>query len=231
MKITQLFDRESYTYTYLLNDENKNAVIIDPVKEQFERDSFIIDDLGLTLHFIIETHIHADHITSAYLLKKKFNSKIVYGDKNEVKGADLFLKDGEILRVGKLELKIIHTPGHTAGCISIFAGKNVFTGDTLFIRGAGRTDFQGGSAQSSYDSIKTKLYRLPDETVVFPAHDYKGITSSTIKQEKKWNQSINNDTSLDDYIKSELKKDRPYPKKFDIAVPANTFCGDSTKTA
>ena len=100
MKITQLFDRESYTYTYLLNDENKNAVIIDPVKEQFERDSFIIDDLGLTLHFIIETHIHADHITSAYLLKKKFNSKIVYGDKNEVKGADLFLKDGEILRVG-----------------------------------------------------------------------------------------------------------------------------------
>jgi len=229
MNITQLFDRESYTYTYVINDQNKNAVIIDPVKEQFERDSSIIHDLGLTLHFIIETHVHADHITSAYLLKKKFNAKIAYGDKNEVEGADLFLQDEEIIQVGNLELKIIHTPGHTAGCISIHAGKNIFTGDTLFIKGAGRTDFQGGSAKSSFDSIKNKLYLLPDETIVYPAHDYKGITSSTIKQEKKWNQSVNSDTNLDDYIENELKKNRPYPKKFDIAVPANTHCGDSSK--
>ena len=107
MNITQLFDRESYTYTYLINDQNKNAVIIDPVKEQFKRDSSIIHDLGLILHFIIETHVHADHITSAYLLKKKFNSKIAYGDKNEIEGADLFLKDGEIIQVGNLKLKII----------------------------------------------------------------------------------------------------------------------------
>jgi len=229
VNITQLFDRESYTYTYVINDQNKNAVIIDPVKEQFERDSSIIHDLGLTLHFIIETHVHADHISSAYLLKKKFNAKIAYGDKNEVEGADLFLKDGEIILVGNLELKIIHTPGHTAGCISIHAGKNIFTGDTLFIKGAGRTDFQGGSAKSSFDSIKNKLYQLPDETIVYPAHDYKGITSSTIRQEKKWNQSVNSDTNLDDYIENELKKNRPYPKKFDIAVPANTNCGDSSK--
>ena len=118
-------------------------------------------------------------------MKKKFNSKIAYGDKNEIEGADLFLKDGEIIQVGNLELKIIHTPGHTAGCISIYTGKNIFTGDTLFIKGAGRTDFQGGSAKSSFDSIKNKLYLLHDETIVYPAHDYKGITSSTIKQEKK----------------------------------------------
>ena len=127
MNVIQLFDRESYTYTYMINDQNKNAVIIDPVKEQFERDSSIIHDLGLDLHFIIETHVHADHITSAYLLKKKFNAKIAYGDKNEVEGADLFLQDEEIIQVGNLELKIIHTPGHTAGCISIHAGMNILT--------------------------------------------------------------------------------------------------------
>jgi len=229
MKINQLFDRESYTYTYILNDEENNAVIIDPVLDQFDRDSMLIKSLGLKIKLIIETHVHADHITSAYLIKKKFNSKIAYGDKNDVKGADIFLKDDDELTIGNLKLKIIHSPGHTAGCISIYTKGYVFTGDTLFIRGAGRTDFQGGSSKSSFYSIKEKLYNLPNETIVYPAHDYKGITSSTIRQEKKWNESVNENTLLSDYIKKELEKDRPYPKKFDTAVPANTYCGDSTK--
>ena len=131
--------------------------------------------------------------------------------------------------LGNLELKIIHTPGHTAGCISIYSKGYVFTGDTLFIKGAGRTDFQGGSSVSSFTSIKDKLYKLPNDTVVYPAHNYEGITSSTIYQEKKWNESVNSKTKLNEYIQRELKKERPYPKKFDIAVPANTYCGDSTK--
>ena len=128
-----------------------------------------------------------------------------------------------------MALKTIHTPGHTAGCISIYSNGYIFTGDTLFIKGAGRTDFQGGSSSSSYDSIKGKLYTLPDETIVYPAHDYKGITSSTILQEKIWNESVNDRTLKEEYIQRELNKNRPYPKKFDIAVPANTHCGDSSK--
>ena len=229
MKVFQLFDRESYTYTYLLYDNENNAVVIDPVLEQFERDSFIIESLNFKLHYVIETHIHADHITSAYLLKRKFESEIAHGNKNVIKGTDILLEDGEILSVGNLELNIIHTPGHTAGCISIYSKGYVFTGDTLFIKGAGRTDFQGGSSESSFTSIKDKLYKLPNDTVVYPAHNYEGITSSTIYQEKKWNKSVNSKTKLNEYIQRELKKERPYPQKFDIAVPANTYCGDSTK--
>ncbi len=229
MKINQLFDRVTYTYTYIVSDNKNNAVIIDPVLEQFDRDTSLIESLGFKIKLIIETHVHADHITSAYLLKKKFNSKIAYGENNKIEGADLFLKDDEVLSIGNLKFKIIHSPGHTAGCISIYIEGCVFTGDTLFIKGAGRTDFQGGSPKSSFKSIKNKLYNLPNETIVYPAHDYNGITSSTIGLEKKWNNSVNENTLLSDYIKNESEKDRPYPKKFDTAVPANTYCGDSTK--
>lgn len=229
MNINQLFDRDTYTYTYIVSDNKNNAVIIDPVLEQFDRDTALIESLGFKIKLIIETHVHADHITSAYLLKKKFNSKIAYGENNKIEGADMFLKDDEVLSIGNLKFKVIHSPGHTAGCISIYIKGYVFTGDTLFIKGAGRTDFQGGSSKSSFKSIKEKLYNLPNETIVYPAHDYNGITSSTIGLEKKWNNSVNENTQLNDYIKNELEKDRPFPKKFDIAVPANTFCGDSTK--
>ncbi|MBT4249684.1 MBL fold metallo-hydrolase [bacterium] len=229
MKINQLFDKESYTYTYLINDPKNTAVIIDPVLDQFERDSTLIETLDLKLEFIIETHVHADHITSAFLMKEKFQSKIAYGKENEVIGADLFLEHDQILNIGSLELKILHTPGHTAGCISIYSDGFIFCGDTLFIKGAGRTDFQGGSSQSSFDSIKNKLFALPGDTVVYPAHDYKGMTSSSIYQEKIWNESINERTTKDAYVKRDSEKSRPYPKKFDIAVPANTHCGDASK--
>ncbi|MEL1229058.1 MAG: MBL fold metallo-hydrolase [Candidatus Neomarinimicrobiota bacterium] len=230
MNINQLFDRESYTYTYLLFDSNRQAIIIDPVLEQFDRDVSIIDSFGLNLHFIVETHVHADHITSASMLKKKFAAQIAYGSQSQVEGADLLLEDGQEIKVGNINLKTIHTPGHTKGCVSLYSPEGyVFTGDTLFIKGAGRTDFQGGSTQSSYDSIKHKLYALPNETIVYPAHDYKGLTSSTIGQEKQWNDSVNETTQLEDYIKREEQKDRPYPKKFDSAVPANSYCGDQSK--
>ena len=164
------------------------------------------------------------------MLKKKFAAQIAYGSQSQVEGADLLLEDGQEINVGNINLKTIHTPGHTKGCVSLYSPEGyVFTGDTLFIKGAGRTDFQGGSTQNSYDSIKHKLYALPNETIVYPAHDYKGLTSSTIGQEKQWNDSVNETTQLEDYIKREEQKDRPYPKKFDSAVPANSYCGDQSK--
>ena len=120
MNINQLFDRDTYTYTYIVSDNKNNAVIIDPVLEQFDRDTALIESLGFKIKLIIETHVHADHITSAYLLKKKFNSKIAYGENNKIEGADMFLKDDEVLSIGNLKFKVIHSPGHTAGCISIY---------------------------------------------------------------------------------------------------------------
>ena len=190
----------------------------------------IVAYFGLNLHFIIYTDVHAVHITSASILKNKYAAQIAHGSLSQVESVDLLLEDGQEINVGNINLKTIHTPGHTKGCVSLYSPEGyVFTGDTLFIKGAGRTDFQGGSTQSSYDSIKQKLYTLPNETIVYPAHDYKGLTSSTIGQEKQWNDSVNETTQLEDYIKREEQKDRPYPKKFDSAVPANSYCGDQSK--
>ena len=226
IKIRQLFDYDSWTYTYLVWDENtKEALIIDPVLEQVDRDLNYIKKLDLKLLYILETHVHADHITGASYIKHKTNAKICYGSESGVSGADLLLQDKDKLKLGDITITSMHTPGHTSGCVSYYCEGYVFTGDTLFIEGTGRTDFQGGSASNTYDSIREKIFILPNDTIVYPAHNYNGLTSSTIEYEKKYNPNVGDDVSKEQFMINEKNKKRPYPKKFDIAVPANLKCG------
>lgn len=223
----QLFEPESCTYTYLLGDEaSKEAVIIDPVKETVERDLKLIIDLGLRLKYILETHVHADHITGASLIKKDTQAQIAVSVKSDVKCPDLKIQDGQVLEFGKYKILCVATPGHTSGCTSYFVDNKVFTGDTLLIRSAGRTDFQDGDSRALYKSVHEKLFILPDSTEVYPAHDYKGLSKSTIGLEKKLNPRLGLDKSEDDFVKimSDLKL--AYPKKIDVALPANLMCGE-----
>ena len=187
----QHFDYESCAYTYLLFDPyNKKSVIIDPVLEQFERDMETVKKLNLELIGILETHVHADHITGAFTIRKKTGTPIYYGSESGVHGADFMLNDGDCIHVGQFEIKTIHTPGHTKGCISYYTCGMLFTGDVLFIGGTGRTDFQGGDANTLYDSVTKKLFQYPEDTQVYPAHDYSGAMLSTIGEEKKWNPNV-----------------------------------------
>lgn len=222
----QLFEPESSTYTYIIGDSlTKEAAIIDPVMETVDRDLKFIDELGLNLLYILDTHVHADHITAAGELKKMTGAKTAVSSLAKVECVDLLLDDGQELKLGNKTIKAITTPGHTNSCMSFYFEGKIFTGDTLLIRGSGRTDFQQGSSENLYNSVHNKLYRLPDETVVYPAHDYRGFTSSTIALEKKFNPRLGVDKSLDDFkkIMSELKL--PYPKKIDVSLPANLKCG------
>ena len=184
LNIKQLFDYDTWTFTYLLwSEKDANAIIIDPVIEQINRDLNLIEKLGLKLTYILETHIHADHITGASILKEKTGAKICCGSKTGVEGADLLLEDGYTLDVGDFSLDVLHTPGHTEGCTSYYINGYIFTGDTLFIEGTGRTDFQGGCSSSTYESIRNKIFSYPEDTIIYPAHNYKGINSSTIAHE------------------------------------------------
>ena len=226
IQLRQLFDYESWTYTYVLWDSaTKESIIIDPVLEQADRDLNILKKLDLNLIYILETHVHADHITAASLIKEKTNAKICYGSKTGVEGADLLLDDGQKIKIGCFEICAIHTPGHTEGCTSYFVEKYVFTGDTLFIGGTGRTDFQGGSSSDVYDSVKNKIFCFPDDTIVYPAHNYQGLNMSTISYEKKYNPNVGDHILKEDFINNEKNKKRPHPKRIDVAVPANLKCG------
>ena len=182
---------ESRTYIVADRDSGK-AVIIDAIIENVERDLKTIKELGLILTFAVETHIHADHITGASMIKDRTGASIVYGGGVEglVTGADLFLHDGQELRFGNTTMRAIATPGHTDSCTSYVLPGAVFTGDSIFIRGNGRTDFQGGSAEKLFDSIRQKLFVLPDDTIVYPGHDYHGRVSSTIGEEKQFNARV-----------------------------------------
>ena len=226
VKVRQLFDYDTWTYTYLLwCEETKKCLLIDPVLEQVKRDLKLISKLELDLEYVLETHVHADHITAADTIRLKTNAKVVYGSKTGVKGSDIFLEDNQAIDLGKYKIKAIHTPGHTSGCTSYYVQGYIFTGDTLFIEGTGRTDFQGGSSSDTYDSITQKIFKFPDDTVVYPGHNYNGFTCSTIVEEKKSNPNIGLHISKEEFIDSEAKKERPYPKKIDIAVPLNLLCG------
>jgi sulfur dioxygenase len=224
----QLFERESCTYTYLIADsETKETAIIDAVDIMIERDTALLKELELDLKFIIETHIHADHITSACPLKKYYpEAKIVIGMENVDAEAcsDIMASDGHILNVGKYEITAIETPGHTGGCMSYLVDNKVLTGDALFIRSTGRCDFQGGSAESLYQSIQ-KLYKLPDSTEVYPAHDYNGLSVSTIGEEKRFNSMIRESYDQKTFIDHVNSLDLAMPKKIKVAVPANQSCG------
>ncbi len=224
--LRQLFDRDTFTYTYLLVDtKTQEGAIIDAVKEQFDRDLQLIKELGIELLYAIETHAHADHITSAGMLRQNTGAKIVFGESAGIKGIDLVVNDGDKLQLGSHAIEVISTPGHTSGCTSYYIDGMVFTGDTLLIRGCGRTDFQQGDAKTLYNNVTKKLFTLPDETLVYPAHDYKGRTSSTIGEEKRWNPRLGGGQTAAGFVEIMNNLNLDMPKKINEAVPANVSVG------
>lgn len=228
MLFRQLFDTSSCTFTYLLADErSREAVLIDPVFEQYTRDLALIRELKLELRFTIDTHVHADHVTSAWLLKQATRSGIVYSVGAGAENVDRTVSQGDIISFGRHGLEVRATPGHTAGCMSLVstALDRVFTGDALLIRGCGRTDFQQGNAATMFRSIREQLFSLPDECVVYPGHDYAGRTASTIGEERSFNPRIGGAADERDFIGFMENLKLPHPKKLEIAVPANQRAG------
>jgi len=226
LTVKQLFDRESCTYTYLLIDaETGEGAIIDAVLETFDRDMQIINELGVELLYAIETHAHADHITSAGKLREMIGAKLVYGESTGIQAIDIPLRDGDTIRLGHYQIRAISTPGHTNGCTSYFCDGMLFSGDTLLIRGCGRADFQDGDPGTLYDSITQKLFTLADDTIVYPAHDYNGRTSSTIGEEKAWNPRLGGNRSRDEFIAIMNNLNLDMPKRIHEAVPANLSVG------
>jgi glyoxylase-like metal-dependent hydrolase (beta-lactamase superfamily II)/rhodanese-related sulfurtransferase len=224
----QLFDQESSTYTYLLGDrESGEAVIIDPVFEQVRRDTALLGELGLTLRTILDTHCHADHVTGAWLLKQRTGAAIAVSARGGVQGADRYLAQGERVDFGAHYLEVRETPGHTDGCLTFVLDDQsmAFTGDALLIRGCGRTDFQQGSAAKLYRSIREQIFSLPDATRLYPAHDYNGLTVTSVGEEKRFNPRFGGDISEGDFIGYMDNLGLAHPKKIDIAVPANLACG------
>ena len=227
----QLFEHDSSTYTYLLADpETLEGIIIDPVIETLERDLKMIRELGIRLKYTVDTHVHADHITAANKIKEYTQAQTAIGKHTGVEHADIYLADGEPLKMGGLELTTLYTPGHTKGCSSYLISGNVFTGDALFVRGCGRTDFQDGSSKKLYQSVHEKLFKLPDDTFVYPAHDYRGNTVSTIGEEKKFNPRLGDKISEDEFIKIMGALKLANPKKIMEAVPANLLCGNRSNS-
>lgn len=225
MVFRQLFDPASSTYTYLLADEaTREAVLIDPVKEYAERDQALLATLGLELKYILETHVHADHITGASALKATTGAETVVPLDCGASGFDRTLVDGDQVRFGNETIRAIHTPGHTPGSMSYLWRDRVFTGDTLLIGGCGRADFQKGDAHVLYRSITQKLFTLPDETLVFPGHDYKDRRVSCIGEEKATNPRLAGKSEAE-FADIMNKLDLAKPKRIDEAVPANLLAG------
>ena len=227
MNIKQLYDQETSTFTYLLWDSESNqAALIDSVKEQVKRDIAIIEEMQLNLIYLLETHIHADHITGSGILRDHFKAKVLVHKNSLSQCADQLLEHGDQVTLGNQKIDIRHTPGHTNTDISYVIDGAVFTGDTLLIRGSGRTDFQSGDAGDAYDSITQKLFTLDDETIVYPGHDYNGRMNSTIGEEKKYNPRIHTGVTREQYITIMNEMDLPKPKHIDTAVPGNLSCGN-----
>lgn len=221
----QLFDGKSSTYTYIVADaESKEAMIIDPVLEQVDRDVELLQQLGLNLKYALNTHVHADHITGTGLLKQHCNCKTVISSYSEAK-ADIHLKHQDKISVGNVELEVRSTPGHTNGCVSYVCPTlgAAFTGDALLIRGCGRTDFQQGSSEKLYESVHSQIFSLPDSTYLYPAHDYKGQTVTTVAEEKAFNPRLSK--SITEFVAIMAALNLPQPQMIDKAVPANMVCG------
>jgi glyoxylase-like metal-dependent hydrolase (beta-lactamase superfamily II)/rhodanese-related sulfurtransferase len=225
MIFRQLFDSVSGTYTYLLaSRRGGEALIIDPVLEKVERYLQLIKELDLKLVKAVDTHLHADHITGLGALRDRTHCVTIMGEHSNVDVVSMRLSEGDRLTIEGVALDVLHTPGHTDDSYSFLMADRVFTGDTLLIRGTGRTDFQNGDARAQYDSIFNKLLRLPDETLVFPAHDYKGETVTTIGEEKAFNPRLKV-KSIDEYVALMSNLNLPNPKMMDVAVPANMRVG------
>ena len=221
MIFEQLFDQKSSTYTYIIaSGEGREALIIDPVIEHSDEYSTILNNLDLKLVKVIDTHIHADHISALNELNKRTNCIRVMGEKSKSEVIDLRIKDGEKIKVEEVELQAIYTPGHTDCSYSFLMNDRVFTGDTLLINGSGRTDFQNGNAYDAYDSIFNKLLKLPEKTLVFPAHDYNRKKLSTIENEKNNNPRLQV-SSKEEYADIMNNLNLANPKMMDVAVPAN----------
>lgn len=228
MIFRQLFDRETCTYTYLLADEETHeAVLIDSVREHYERDRGLLLELGLTLKYTLETHVHADHITASGLFRMRLGSRSAISARGGARCADIPLSDGDTLTFGRQTIEARATPGHTSGCMTfVHHGERMaFTGDTLFIRGCGRTDFQEGDAATLYQSVHGKIFSLPDDTRIFPGHDYKGRTCSTVAEETRFNPRLGGGNSEAVFIEIMGNLSLSHPKKLHIAVPANLACG------
>jgi sulfur dioxygenase len=224
----QLIDKDTSTYTYVVADPaSREAAIIDPVREQGERDAQLIEELGFTLKYILETHVHADHVTGADALRRRFGAEVVLHENSQAPCADRLVSDGDVLKLGEDSIRVLHTPGHTDADISYLINGAVFTGDALLIRGCGRTDFQAGDARTLYESVTGKLFTLPDETVVWPGHDYKGRTSSTVGEEKRFNPRLGAGKDLQAFVEIMDGLNLPNPARIAESVPGNMRCGSS----
>lgn len=226
MKVRQLFDQDTWTYTYLVWDEaTKEAAIIDSVKEKVERDVKYVNDLGLTLKYALETHVHADHVTGAGQLRQQLGCEVGVHADGGAKCADIQLVDNQELTLGKQKIKVMHTPGHTSGDATFAIDGALFTGDALLIRACGRTDFQQGNSETLYHSISDKIFAYPDETIIYPGHDYDGFTESTIGEEKANNPRLANNKPKAEFTEIMDNLNLPKPKRIDVAVPGNLVCG------
>jgi sulfur dioxygenase len=224
----QLLDPQSSTYTYLLGDSRSaEAILIDPVFEQAARDAALINELKLTLVSTVDTHVHADHVTGAWLHRHRLGSRIAISAASGAEGADVLLTEGDRVVFGDRFIVAHPTPGHTGGCMSFVLDDEtmVFTGDTLLIRGCGRTDFQQGSASRLYESVRMKLFTLPHGCLVYPAHDYRGLTVSSIGEERAFNPRLGGDIAEGDFTGYMEHLNLPHPKQIDEALPANMMCG------
>ncbi len=228
MLFRQLWDPDSFTYTYLLaDDDSSRAVVVDPVREQVARDVQLLRELGLQLVYALETHVHADHVTGGGALRKLLGCRLVVGARSGVRTADLQVAEGDTIRFGRHALEVRETPGHTAGCVTYVSHEAgmAFTGDALLIRGCGRTDFQQGDPRALYDSVRGKILSLPGVTRVYPAHDYRGHTVTTVTEERRFNPRLGDARTLDDFVAIMRSLQLAYPKRMDEAVPANMASG------
>ncbi len=224
----QLFDPTSSTYTYLLGcGVTREAVLIDTVFEQARRDAALVTELGLKLLWTLDTHVHADHVTGAWLLKQRLGSGIALSVSSGANGADRLLSDGNCIVFGRRSLEVRATPGHTSGCVTYVLDDEsmAFTGDCLLIRGSGRTDFQQGDPRALYRSVRSRIFSLPESCLLYPAHDYRGLTVSSVAEEKRFNPRLGGEIGENDYAGFMRNLDLPHPKKIDEAVPANLRCG------
>lgn len=230
MLFRQLFDQDTWTYTYLLADpDTGDAVLIDPVVERVDQYIQLLNELGLTLRYSVETHVHADHVSGSGVLRQKLGAQTVLSQDAGVDCADIYVKTGDTIAFGGQSLEARLTPGHTSGCVAFIAKDGdetlAFTGDALFIRGCGRTDFQQGSSETLYKSVHEQLYTLPDTAVVYPGHDYNGNTRSTVAEEKKHNPRLNEGVSEAQFVAIMDGLDLAHPRHIHVALPANVKCG------
>src|SRR5580658_2172184 len=224
----QLFDPQSSTYTYLLGDgASRAAVLIDPVFEQVRRDAALIGELDLKLLATLETHVHADHVTGAWLMQRRTGCKIMVAKAGGAEGADRYLVQDDVIAFGGRRLLVRATPGHTGGCLTYVLDDSsmAFTGDCLLIRGSGRTDFQEGDPAAMYRSVREQIFSLPDECLIYPAHDYRGLTVTSVAEERRYNPRLGGDIAVGDFAGYMANLRLAHPKMIDVAVPANLRCG------